>query len=295
MKKIISLLIFSLIFFQGVWALDLESEFNNRFYSKINKFSQDLAVSLTDKLKEHENIKYFDMSVDLQQKKKPSLEIKAVNKISESSDGALFNQTSISAHDGDATINFGLGKRKLLENDTWMLGANAFLDYQLNEAHLRNGFGLEAISSIFDVRGNYYNAISGFKTTDDGREKALDGYDLQLNYHLLGKNNTDIFLNTFEWKNPNSSFLEKGEKLGITTQVGNFAYDIGYLNDNKNGDEFFGGVKLIIQLGEKKISKNNKERSGFVSVRDQLYIPVKRENKIKVVKISKSGVQVSGF
>ena len=66
-----------------------------------------------------------------------------------------------------------------------MLGSNVFVDYQFDESHLRNGLGVEAISSVFDLRGNYYNAISGFKATDEGREKALDGYDIQLNYHCL--------------------------------------------------------------------------------------------------------------
>ena len=177
-----------------------------------------------------------------------------------------------------------------------MLGSNIFIDYQFDESHLRNGLGVEAISSVFDLRGNYYNAISGFKATDEGREKALDGYDLQLNFHITGKTNTDLYLNTFEWENPNSTYEVKGEKFGITSNIGNFNFDLGYLNDNKNNDGFFAGVKLVVPLGDvnKKPKVQNKPLQ-YVSVREKLYIPVKRENKIKVVKISKSGVKISGF
>ena len=41
--------------------------------------------------------------------------------------------------------------------------------------------------------------------------------------------------------------------------------------------------------------KNKRKAFEYTSVEDKLYLPVKRENKIRVVKISKSGVKVSGF
>ena len=292
-KYILLFLVFFL--FKETYAEDLKNEFDNRIYSKINQFSQNLAEGLADRLKANERVKYFDISVDIQEHQKPSFEIQSVNKISEDSDSAIFNQTNIISHDGDTTINFGLGKRKLIKNETIMLGSNLFVDYQLDESHLRNGLGVEAISSVFDLRGNYYNAISGFKTTDEGREKALDGYDLQLNYHMNGYNNTDLFLNTFEWENPNSTYKEKGEKFGITSLIGNLAFELGYLNDNKKSDSYFGSIKLVIPLGakENKKTETRSKSNEYVSVRNKLYIPVKRENKIKVIKIS--GVTVSGF
>ena len=296
-KKIeILLLLASFFLFQQVFAIDLKSKVSDKFYSGINEFSQNLTQGLSDKLKQNENLKYFDISLDLQENQKPTIEIQSVSKIKEDTDSAFFNQTNLSSYDGETTINLGFGKRKLFKDETVMLGSNIFIDYQFDESHLRNGLGVEAISSIFDLRGNYYNAISGFKATDEGREKALDGYDLQLNFHITGKTNTDLYLNTFEWENPNSTYEVKGEKFGITSNIGNFNFDLGYLNDNKNNDGFFAGVKLVVPLGDvnKKPKVQNKPLQ-YVSVREKLYIPVKRENKIKVVKISKSGVKISGF
>ena len=296
-KTIILIIISSFLLLKNLFAEDLKSNLSDKFYSGVNEFSQNLTQGLSDKLKQNENLKYFDISLDIKENEKPTIEIQSVSKIKEDDDSAFFNQTNLSSYAGETTINLGLGKRKLYKNETVMLGSNIFVDYQFDESHLRNGIGVEAISSVFDLIGNYYNAISGFKATDEGREKALDGYDLQINYHTGGKTNTDLYLNSFLWENPNSDYEEKGEKFGITSQIGNLNFDLGYLNDNQNNDGFYAGIKLVVPLGnvENKKPETQTETSKYVSVRDKLYIPVKRENKIKVVKISKSGVKISGF
>tara|TARA_B100000530_G_scaffold173649_1_gene109647 strand:- start:369 stop:1268 length:900 start_codon:yes stop_codon:yes gene_type:complete len=293
----ILLIIFSFFLLKNVLAVDLKSNASDKFYSSINEFSQNLAQGLADKLKQNENLKYFDISLDLQENQKPTIEIQSVSKLKEDNDSAYFNQTNLSSYNGETTINLGFGKRKLYKDETVMLGSNVFVDYQFDESHLRNGLGVEAISSVFDLRGNYYNAISGFKATDEGREKALDGYDIQLNYHVTGKNNTDLYLQTFEWENPNSSYKEKGEKFGFVSQIGNLNLNLGYVNDNKNNDGFFAGVKLVVPLGDTNENQPEAKTESlqYVSVREKLYIPVKRENRIRVVKISKSGVKLSGF
>ena len=296
-QKTILLIIFSFFLLKNVLAVDLKSNASDKFYSSINEFSQNLAQGLADKLKQNENLKYFDISLDLQENQKPTIEIQSVSKLKEDNDSAYFNQTNLSSYNGETTINLGFGKRKLYKDETVMLGSNVFVDYQFDESHLRNGLGVEAISSVFDLRGNYYNGISGFKATDEGREKALDGYDIQLNYHVTGKNNTDLYLQTFEWENPNSTYKEKGEKFGITSQIGNLNLNLGYVNDNKNNDGFFAGVKLVVPLGDTNENQPEAKTESlqYVSVREKLYIPVKRENRIRVVKISKSGVKLSGF
>ena len=64
----------------------------------------------------------------------------------------------------------------------------------------------------------------------------------------------------------------------------------GY-NSFSHGEE-----RNVINLG-KVDSSNSSDISAtqMVSVKDRLYEPVKRENKIRMVKISSSGVTVSGF
>ena len=295
--KHLILSIFLIVFNQSSFAEDIKSKLDGKIYSKLNEFTQNIGEGLAKNLENYENLKYLDYSINLQDDFKPTIEIQSVSELINYNDGTLFNQINLLSHDQETTINFGIGKRKLVEDETLMLGTNIFLDYQFDESHLRTGIGFEAISNSLDFIANYYNAVSGFKSTEDGREKALDGYDLRLNYHLSKKNNTDLFLELFEWENPNSTFEEDGEKFGISSLIGNVAIVLGYLNDNRNNDGIFGSVKVVVPLGKQK-SKNNISQTTNIdnlSVRNKLYVPVQRDNKIKVVKISKSGVKISGF
>ena len=73
-------------------------------------------------------------------------------------------------------------------------------------------------------------------------------------------------------------------------------------DDDQNNDAFFGSIKFVVKLGKfdsnsYKLEQSKKTRNylEYTDVSDKLYQPVKRENKIRVVKISKSGVKVGGF
>ena len=295
--KLISLSFLIAIFCKIAFAQEIKSKIESKVYSKIDKFAQNIGENFADSLRDFENLKYLDFSFNFQEGFDPSIQIESVSKLIEYNDGALFNQLNLISQDSKTTINLGIGKRKLFDNDTYILGTNFFIDYQFDESHLRSGLGFEAITNSLDFIANYYNAISGFKNTSDGREKALDGYDLKLNYHLSNQSNTDFFVQLFEWENPNSTYEEKGEKVGINSLIGNLAFEIGYLNDNKNNDGLFGSLKVVIPLGEQReiLNKDNQNKNkNNLSVRNKLYMPVQRENKIKLVKIS-SGVKVSGF
>ena len=292
MKKKLLTFTFVLFSFSAV-ADDLKNKVKSKFYSNLNNYSQNLASSLANKLSSYERIKYLDISINLQEKLKPTYEIKSVNKLKEENNSAWFNQTNIISHDSDTTINFGLGRRQLLNNETLITGFNGFLDYQFDEEHFRKGVGFEAISNSLDLIGNYYDGISGFKKTDEGKEKALDGFDLKLNFHLPNNKNTDLFAQLFQWENPNSTYKEEGEKIGFSRIIGNFSFTAGYLDDNKDNDGYFGNIKLFIPLGGEEITKKEGDEIKN-SLREKLYIPVQRENKIKVVRVS-SGVKVGGF
>jgi hypothetical protein len=52
---------------------------------------------------------------------------------------------------------------------------------------------------------------------------------------------------------------------------------------------------MVFDLGEPKQLIKTNGAFEYVSVRDQMYTPVKRENKIRVVKISAANIVVSGF
>jgi len=265
--------------------------------NKINELSNETALAISNFAKNNfENMKYLDFDIQLQEKLKPSFSIMSVTELLKIDSGTVFNQTSLNTHDNDETVNIGFGFRKLLNDNKILIGSNIFYDHQFDLNHKRTGAGLEAISSIFDLRGNYYNALSGSKTTSDGSERALDGWDTQLDYHLPGEKDVNIFANLFEFENPDSAstYEEKGTKFGANASLGNFIIEGGYLDDNQNNDAFFGSIKFVVKLGDNG-EKKKQNFLEYTDISDKLYQPVKRENKIRVVKISKSSVKVGGF
>jgi len=242
-------------------------------------------------------MKYLDFNINAQEYLKPTFSIMSVNEIMKIDSGTIFNQTSINTHDGDETINIGFGVRKLLNDNTLLLGANTFYDHQLTESHKRSGAGVEAITSIFDLRANYYNAISGRRTNTEGViERALDGWDLRGDYHLPIDQDVNLFISAFEFENPEivSTYKEKGNKFGADATLGNFVLEGGYMNDNQANDAYFGSVKYVVNFGSDTKNSDTKSKS-LTDVSDQLYQPVKRENKIRVVKILASGFVAGGF
>jgi len=290
-------------------SVDLKTKATDKLSSfkdgKINALSNKISEDISSFAQEHfESMKYLDFDIQVREHLKPTFSIMSVTELLKIESGTIFNQTSLNTHDDDETINIGLGIRKLLNDNKILLGSNIFYDHQFDLGHKRKGAGVEAISSVFDVRGNYYNAISGSKNTTDGSERALDGWDAQLDYHLPSEYDVNVFASAFEFNNPDktSTYREKGNKYGANAKIGNFVIEGGYMDDNQANDSYFGSVKFVVKLGKfdsdlYKLEEERKKRNylEYMDVSDKLYQPVKRENKIRVVKISKSGLKVGGF
>ena len=286
----------------GSQDLDLGKKVSDKISAfkegKINAYDSQLSEGISSFAEDHfENMKYLDFNINAQDYLKPTFNVMSVNEIMKIDSGTIFNQTSINTHDSDETINIGFGVRKLLNDNTLLLGANVFYDHQLTESHKRSGAGVEAITSIFDVRANYYNAISGRRTNAGGTiERALDGWDLRGDYHLPIDQDVNLFISAFEFENPEtiSAYKETGNKLGMDAKLGNFVLEGGYMDDNQANDAYFGSIKYVVNFGSDNQNNDSKSKS-LTDVSDQLFQPVKRENKIRVVKIDASGVVVGGF
>ena len=295
--------ILSLLISTNVGALDAKNKLTDKISAfkdeTMNAFSGQLSESISSFAQENfESMKYLDFSIDLQEKLKPTFSIMSVNEIMKIDSGTIFNQTSLNTHDSDQTLNIGFGSRKLLNDNTLMLGANAFYDHQFSENHQRLGAGAEAITSIFDVRANYYNALSGRKTNDSGTiERAMDGWDLRADYHLPIEQDINLFVSAFEFENPESasSYKETGNKYGVDAKLGNFVLEGGYQDDNQANDYWFGNITYVVNFGSGDKNSTSSNSKSLTDMSDQLYQPVKRENKIRVVKIDASGVVVGGF
>jgi len=236
--------------------IGLKEKFENLKNNKINNFTNSISKDFSNFANEHfKSLKYLDFDINTQEHLKPTFNIMTVTEIKKLNAGTIFNQTSINTHDDDETINIGFGLRRLIKDEMILLGSSIFYDHQLNQSHQRVGAGVEAISSIIDLRGNYYNGISGRRKNKEGlSERALDGCDLQLDYQLPIKSDVSLFINAFEFKNPEkaSTYRERGNKMGTSATLGNFVIEAGYMDDNQESDAYFGTIKLVLKTGEGK-------------------------------------------
>jgi adhesin/invasin len=262
-----------------------------------NGIIRSLTSDLSEFLKDFESVKYLDMQVEVQDSLNPAISITNVNSLFENTNSAFFNQNTLTHNKDEQTINFGLGYRTLLNDDKLLLGANIFYDYAFDDNHRRIGAGIEAISSVFDLRGNIYEAESNITTLTDGStEEALDGWDARLDYHIPVGFDLRLFGTYFDWENKAKTYENKGEQYGLAGQYGLVKFEVGYRDEEDKKKDAFAKISMVIPLGS-VASSSVIPRGAFelVSVRDQMYEPVERENRIRVVKISAGNVVVSGF
>ena len=263
-----------------------------------NGILRSLTSGLTESLKNFESIKYLDIQIEAQENFNPAYSVTILNSLFENKNSLFFNQNTLTHNKDEQTINFGLGYRTLVNNDKVLLGANIFYDYAFDDNHRRIGAGLELISSVFDFRSNIYEAESDVVTLTNGStEEALDGWDARIDYHIPVGFDLRIFGTYFDWEDSAKTYENKGEQYGIAGQYGLVKFEVGYRDEegNKKKDAF-GKISLVIPLGDVATSGVvSRGMMEMVSVRDQLYEPVERENRIRVVRISAGNVVVSGF
>jgi adhesin/invasin len=263
-----------------------------------NGILRSLTSGISESLKNFDSVKYLDMQIEVQDSLNPAISITNVNSLFESSNSAFFNQNTLTHNKDEQTINFGLGYRKLINNDKILLGANVFYDYAFDDNHRRIGAGIEAISSVFDFRSNIYEAESDVvKMTNGSTEEALDGWDARLDYHIPVGFDLRIFGTYFDWEDSEKTYENKGEQYGIAGQYGLVKFEVGYRDEegNKKKDAF-GKISMVIPIGDVPTSGVvSRGMMEMVSVRDQMYEPVERENRIRVVKISSGSIVISGF
>ena len=268
----------------------------NKFTSSINKKIRNITGNITDTINNYNNVEYLEINSEFNAYEKTTLSLLNVNKISENNNLVFFNQNSLSLLNSNQTIHFGLGVRNLIHDDRIIIGANVFYDYSFEEQHQRNGVGFEGKSSLLDLTSNFYNALSSKKNTSNGTEEALDGWDTRLDYHIPIKGNIDFFANFFEFEDSKKTFKQKGNRIGLSSRFKNINLEFGYQDDNKSNDGSFAKISYVFKFGKtNELGLKEISATKLVSVKDRLYEPVKRENKIRVVKILTSGVTVSGF
>lgn len=226
-----------------------------------------------------------------------SINATSVYGLNETKNWFIFNQTSLGTYDSRTTLNLGLGARHINDAETVISGLNAFYDYEVETGHQRMSVGGEFLTSMGQIRANQYKAISGDITYDGGTESALDGTDVKLTYELPYFYGSNVYYKYTHWYD--SDFNDYQNEFGLTAEiVPDLTFKIAGNDSSFNGSSTVASVSYSIPLGNvsrpAKIKRDGKFSTGLKPIRDLLYIPVERENRI-VKKTVKLGVTYSGF
>jgi hypothetical protein len=287
MKKIL-IFIITLLFTFTANASDIKNSF-------INNFNNYLTNSLG------QNFETVEVSLSSGTTNEVVGSILVVKPLSDVNDkeNTLFTQGSIFlSDDSRETINLGIGKRKLVNNDTLLLGANLFYDYELDYNHQRTSIGIEAISSVGKFRANQYYGLSGWQTgLDNIKEKALNGNDIEIGAPLPYLPWTNFYLRSFKWEGASGAADQKGDEMsleaklptGLNIEVGKRS------NDGTTEDEKF--ISLTWTCCNKDNDQENfgisDKAYNLTSVADQRFVKVRRQNLI--VKQKEMSLTVIGF
>lgn len=223
--------------------------------------------------------------------------VNAVSSIFENDLNALFNQTSLYNHDGNTTLNTGLGYRNLLNDKKIILGINVFYDREIKVTHQRFGIGFELLSSIFDLRSNYYEAFSDTKLVElNDKEKALDGWDFRGDYHLpstiVNDYSVSVFASYYDWTESGGDFSLDGYKIGVTGKpYKNIYVEAAIDDDGTSNKDFYILLNYSFKFNDiENVTKSSSDAFELESVEHRMYEKVLRENKI--IKVVKGAIKV---
>jgi hypothetical protein len=230
---------------------------------------------------------YTEASIDLREGFKPDYSILAVRELLKIDSGNIFTQFSLfnteQANEEKIIGNFGLGTRKLFDDNTVLAGFNAFVDNDFSETNKRASIGFELRNAVLDFHSNIYE---GLQDSDD--ERVLDGWDYRLASQVPYLHWSKIFINHYEWDGVLRDDI-KGTKMGsemILTKSLNL--EVAYDDKDKKGleDEWYAKIQFVhpprnngptAMDGVSQVAwKENKDMSG------ELLSKVKRNNKIMI-------------
>jgi predicted small secreted protein len=224
-------------------------------------------------------------------------EVTAVYRLIETDNWFMFNQMSAVNYNSRTTLNTGFGARHINDAETVITGINAFYDYELQSKHKRNGVGVELLSSIFELRANHYNAVSGTLVYNGVDETALGGNDVKFTANLPYLYSSNVYSKVSNWKD-GAGYKTKYYETGLSAEfIPNLIFSVAAQRKNSGNTKYVGSVTYSAPLGSANKKTKVRRQGGWSTalqpVRDKLYAPVQRENRI--MKSVVGAVTVKGY
>ena len=184
--------------------------------------------------------------------------------------------------------NLGYGYRELSDDNSFMYGANAFIDIE-SEGHMRASLGLEAKGKIMDLNANFYEAISGKENIDGMDEEVLSGYQFNLTTQMPYMPWSTLNIQNYYFENIKASNDTEGNKISLEMNLTpTLQFDISQDFSDTTGVDDETDFKLSLRYPptENKPSL----QVGFISnvafeeanMKDKLVQKVRRDNNLTV-------------
>ena len=233
-----------------------------------------------------------DVSIQVHEEDNPDIEILTNRSIDKTDDSNRFIQMSLhtqETNNKDRLItNLGYGYRELSDDNSFMYGANAFIDIE-SEGHMRASLGLEAKGKILDLNANFYEAISGKENIDGVNEEVLSGYQLNLTTQMPYMPWSTLNIQNYYFENIKASNDTEGNKISLEMNLTpTLQFDISQDFSDTTGVDDETDFKLSLRYPPSENKPNLQD--GFISnvafekanMKDKLVQKVRRDNNLTV-------------
>ncbi len=233
-----------------------------------------------------------DVSIQVHEEDNPDIEILTNRSLDKTDDSNRFIQMSLhtqETNNKDRLItNLGYGYRELSDDNSFMYGANAFIDIE-SEGHMRASLGLEAKGKILDLNANFYEAISGTENIDGMDEEVLSGYQFNLTTQMPYMPWSTLNIQNYYFENIKASNDTEGNKISLEMNLTpTLQFDISQDFSDTTGVDDETDFKLSLRYPPTENKPNLQD--GFISnvafekanMKDKLVQKVRRDNNLTV-------------
>ena len=233
-----------------------------------------------------------EVSIQVHEEDNPDIEILTNRSLDKTDNSNRFIQMSLhtqETNNKDRLItNFGYGYRELSDDNSFMYGANAFIDIE-SEGHMRASLGLEAKGKILDLNANFYEAISGKEKVGGVNEEVLSGYQLNLATQMPYMPWSTLNIQNYYFENIKASNDTEGNKISLEMNLTpTLQFDITQDFSDTTGVDDETDFKVSLRYPPPENKPNLQD--GFISnvafekanMRDKLIQKVRRDNNLTV-------------